>query len=103
MAEIIRQHAYTVHHVGALPPHIDAGQHISDLFKSSGEYTTVLLKQGAEYVLQTPIWMQSNNQEIATEGYPTENERKARLYTRGEKESTAIAAKDRENIVIKCL
>ena len=100
---IIEQQAYTVHRVSQLPADVDAAKHISDLFASSGAFTRVLLQQGAIYNLQTKIWMKEDNQELATEGYPTDHARQAKLYTRNEHESGAINGLNKANITIRCL
>jgi hypothetical protein len=47
--------------------------------------------------------MKEDNQEIATEGYPTEYARQAKLYTRNEHESGAINGINKANIAIRCL
>ena len=96
------QQSYTTHYVGILDPEVDAGAHITALFAKSGEYTRVLLAQNQVYNLKTPIYLRENFQEIATQGYPFD-ERRAKLYTRGEKEATAVDGKDKQGIVIRNL
>lgn len=103
MTSIIEQQAYTIHRVGQLPSHVDAAEHISALFASSGAYTTVLLQQGATYNLQSKIWMKDDDQELATDGYPTNFGKQAKLYTRNEHESGAINGINKANIAIRCV
>jgi hypothetical protein len=91
-----------VHRLGHLSPDVDAGKAVSDLFASLGENSTILLEPHATYILQSRIYMNQNNQELATYGYPTDDEAKAKLFTRGV-DSIAIESKNKANIVIRCL
>lgn len=103
MSQIIYKAARKIHRVPPLPSHVDAAKYLTDLFASSGEWTTLLLQQGATYNLQSKIVMRQNNQELATEGYPIENEKKAKIYTRGDNETVAVDASNLENTVLKSL
>lgn len=84
-----------IFHVPQLPDGEDAGQYINDLFAHGGDHTTVLLEQGASYILYSKITLQGHHQELATEGYPDENHLKARLFTRGKEEAGAIRGVNR--------
>lgn len=92
---------YKTFFVPQLPPDEDAGKFLSDLFASNGEYTIILLAQGASYNLQSKVFMNSHHQELSTEGYPADNVDKARLFTRGKNEAGAIHAVNKEHIVIR--
>lgn len=100
---VFEQQSYQIHRVGPLPPDVDAAKHISDIFASGGAYTTVLLQPGASYSLYSKIWMKEDNQELATEGYPTDFAKQAKLYTRAEHESGAINGLNKANIAVKCM
>ena len=103
MAKIDVQPAYSVHRIGQLPAGVDSGKWISDVFAREGSYTRVLLAQSCGYDLASKIWMRADHQELATDGYPTEKDKMARLYTRGQRESGAIDAINRVNAAIRCL
>ena len=103
MSQLVYKPDRKIHFLPPPSANVDAAKQINDLFASSGEWTTILLQQGASYNLQSRIVMRQNNQEIATVGYPTENSKKAKLFTRGELETVAIEGLNLENLVIKCL
>lgn len=109
MADVVQQQQQVqlprtqVVRVGRLGDGVDAGQHITDLLQRGGPGTRVLLQPGLTYELHSKILIQHDDQEIATDGYPTFNDRKARLVTRGKSEASAIEALNRKNTTIKCL
>lgn len=90
MPTVHDQPAPTIYHVPQLPPQEDAAKYIADLFAHGGDNTTVLLEQGASYNLFSMIALSGHHQELATEGYPTDNVLKARLFTRGKDEAGAV-------------
>lgn len=101
--EVAQERPYTTHRVPQLDSNVDAGAFIMGIFRSNGPFTRVLLPQNSSFNLLSVIAMEHDHQEIATEGYPVEHARKAKLYICGREEAGAVFGKDKANIVIRCL
>jgi hypothetical protein len=70
--------------------HNTSSSHLNSLFSENGPSTRIYLCQGAVVELTSPIIFTAKDQEIATEGYPEVEEKKATLRLMGGRSGTAV-------------
>lgn len=65
-------------------------KHLNSIFSENGPSTRIILCQGSVVELTEPIIFTAKDQEIATEGYPEVEEKKATLRLMGGRSGTAV-------------